>query len=195
MTCIEMVKDFCKLNGAVIDGVDNGPEVAVLRIRLMLEELAETVAALHENNVVEAADGLCDLLYVIYGAAVSYGIPLEDGFLEPLCKPVAEFDRWSVLAFTYTSSPQLHAVCTELPYDANGYIALEALARLVRTVCEAGAGWGFPMRELFAEVHRSNLTKTFAKNTTGGKYGAVKPKGPGYTPPDISGILEACIRA
>jgi predicted HAD superfamily Cof-like phosphohydrolase len=49
------------------------------------------------------------------------------------------------------------------------------------------------VRELFEEVHRSNLTKTFAKNTTGGKYGAIKPKGPGYKAPDIAGVLEMAV--
>ena len=53
------------------------------------------------------------------------------------------------------------------------------------------------MRELFEEVHRSNLTKTFApaQNTPGGKYGAVNPKGPGYRPPNIQGVLELVRKA
>jgi hypothetical protein len=37
------------------------------------------------------------------------------------------------------------------------------------------------------------MTKTFAPdaNRPGGKYGHVNPKGPGYTPPDIAGVLKA----
>ena len=56
MTCKEMVTEFHKLNGSVINGKNNGPEVAVLRTRLIIEEFAETYAALHENNVVEVLE-------------------------------------------------------------------------------------------------------------------------------------------
>jgi predicted HAD superfamily Cof-like phosphohydrolase len=50
-----------------------------------------------------------------------------------------------------------------------------------------------PVRELFEEVHRSNMTKRFdAKrpDKPGDKYGAVKPKGLGYKAPDIAGVLR-----
>ena len=98
-TCKQMVAEFHKLNGAVIDGCNNGPEVAVLRTRLILEEFAETYAALHENNVVEAADGLADLLYVVVGAAVTYGAKCDDVFDIPLGQPATSFERDDVLRF------------------------------------------------------------------------------------------------
>jgi predicted HAD superfamily Cof-like phosphohydrolase len=183
-----MVKEFHESNGAVINGSKNGPEVAVLRLRLILEEWAETLAALHENNVVEAADGLTDLLYVVYGSAVSYGVKCRDVFTDPLGRPAAEFERADILRFIRLMMPRLQRVVlaiTIVPDDCGA-----ALEDLATCVCDTGARtWGFPMQELFTEVHRSNMTKTFAKNTTGGKYGAVKPKGPDYEPPDIAGLL------
>jgi predicted HAD superfamily Cof-like phosphohydrolase len=189
-TCKEMVQEFHESNGAVINGSNNGPEVAVLRLRLILEEWAETLAALHENDVVEAADGLTDLLYVIYGTAVSYGVKCSDAFTDPLGRPAMEFERADVLRFVRLTLPRLQRgvlALTMVPDDCGA-----ALEDLATCVCDAGARiWGFPMQELFTEVHRSNMTKTFAKNTTGGKYGAVKPKGPGYEPPNIAGILAA----
>ena len=187
-TCKEMVTEFHKLNGAVIDRPDAGPEVAVLRVRLILEEFAETYAALHENNVVEVADGLTDLLYVVYGAAVSYGVSCQDQFTEPLGQPATVFDREEVLRFCRMTLSRVRRACTAVdcsPADRAG-----ALSDLAAEICTVGARmWGFPMRALFEEVHRSNMTKTFAPNHSGGKYGAVKPKGPGYQPPDIAGVL------
>lgn len=48
-----------------------------LRAELIHEELDEFTSALIADDLVEAADALGDLLYVIYGAAVSFGIDLE----------------------------------------------------------------------------------------------------------------------
>ena len=190
-TCKEMVTEFHHLNGSVIDAVDPGPEVAVVRTRLMIEEFAETYIALHQDDVIEAADGLADLLYVIYGTAVAYGVDCPDVFQEPRRAPVETFNRGNVLQFARAGVRVLARVCDVVattPAASSG-----ALTSLAIEVCAFGAACGFPMRELFEEVQASNMTKTFspATNTAGGKYGAgVNPKGPGYRPPDIAAVLE-----
>lgn len=51
-------------------------ETASLRLKLIEEELEELWLAVREGNVVEVADALGDLAYVVYGAAVSFGIDL-----------------------------------------------------------------------------------------------------------------------
>jgi hypothetical protein len=54
-------------------------EVQVLRLRLMMEELGELSCAMHEKDLIEVADGLIDLLYVVVGTAVEYGLgPILD---------------------------------------------------------------------------------------------------------------------
>ncbi len=53
-----------------------------LRIDLIEEELAELYTAQNNEDIVEIADALGDLLYVVYGAAVTYGIDLEPIFNE-----------------------------------------------------------------------------------------------------------------
>lgn len=54
-----------------------GTELAILRIRLIIEELKETVEAMVAGDIVEFADGLTDLDYVVTGMAVTYGLPLD----------------------------------------------------------------------------------------------------------------------
>jgi predicted HAD superfamily Cof-like phosphohydrolase len=191
-----MVTEFHRLNGAVINGKNNGLNVAVLRARLMMEELAETVIALHKNDVAEAADGLADLLYVIYGTAASYGVPCGDAFMEPKHTPVAMFSRAAVLSFVVTTLPRLWFACSLLE-EPTGEDLGPALRALAGEVCAFAAAWGLPMRELFEEVHRSNLTKTFAPAAIapGDKYGVINSKGPGYRPPDIVGVLNQARRA
>ncbi len=53
-----------------------------LRIKLIREELGEFEKVAKDKNLVKIADALADLLYVIYGTGVSYGIDLEPIFRE-----------------------------------------------------------------------------------------------------------------
>lgn len=80
-----MVREFHKEFGLLIN---NNPtiipdSVVQLRERLIKEELDELViAALSEPNLVDIADALADLLYVVLGTAVSFGIDIEPVFAE-----------------------------------------------------------------------------------------------------------------
>ena len=50
-------------------------KVKLARARLIIEEAAELVSAMHEGNDVKVADGIGDLIYVVLGTAVAYGMP------------------------------------------------------------------------------------------------------------------------
>jgi predicted HAD superfamily Cof-like phosphohydrolase len=75
------VAQFHRVLGVTV-GTTPGIRDAGLRAALIREEAAEAVAAIESGNLVEAIDGLCDLLYVVYGAAVSFGVDLEPFFDE-----------------------------------------------------------------------------------------------------------------
>ena len=53
-----------------------------LRINLIKEELKELQEAINENNLLEIADALTDILYVTYGAGHAFGIDLDKCFAE-----------------------------------------------------------------------------------------------------------------
>ena len=53
-----------------------------LRIGLIIEELDDLKNAIKENNILEVADALTDILYVTYGAGHSFGINLDKCFDE-----------------------------------------------------------------------------------------------------------------
>lgn len=52
------------------------------RMRLILEELSEYSKAVSNNNIVEIADALGDILFVVFGAAVEHGLPMDRIFSE-----------------------------------------------------------------------------------------------------------------
>jgi len=53
-----------------------------LRYDLIREELEELKVALENNDLLEVADALTDILYVTYGAGHAFGINLDDCFDE-----------------------------------------------------------------------------------------------------------------
>lgn len=48
-----------------------------LRQRLLREEYLEWIAASSERDMVEVADALADMIYIIVGTALEFGIPLD----------------------------------------------------------------------------------------------------------------------
>jgi len=53
-----------------------------LRMKLLAEEYTELVMAENNDDLIEIADALADIIYIACGTAVSYGIPLDDVFEE-----------------------------------------------------------------------------------------------------------------
>jgi predicted HAD superfamily Cof-like phosphohydrolase len=52
------------------------------RLHLILEEISELATGLHKGDKTEVADAIGDLLYVIYGTAVTYNLPADKIFWE-----------------------------------------------------------------------------------------------------------------
>ena len=75
----EQVKQFHKTFDYPINKIPTleTKEQQTLRINLIQEEFHELVHAVAEKNIVGIADALGDLLYVIYGAAVTFGIDMD----------------------------------------------------------------------------------------------------------------------
>jgi len=83
-TNFELVEDFMEAMGQEVNAVPTFPEEEIQRLRLDLieEELDELHYAIDNKNMVEIADALGDLLYVVYGAGHAFGIDLDECFKE-----------------------------------------------------------------------------------------------------------------
>lgn len=53
-----------------------------LRIALIEEEVGELKDAIEQRDMIEVADALADILYVVYGAGLAFGIDLDKCFRE-----------------------------------------------------------------------------------------------------------------
>lgn len=57
-------------------------KLKALRYELIREELEELRVAMENDDIVEVADALTDILYVTYGAGAAFGIDLNATFAE-----------------------------------------------------------------------------------------------------------------
>lgn len=187
-----LVTEFHEKIGAHIGkGIIIQPPVNVrlLRMRLMGEELGETIVAIHEQNMEQTADGLTDLLYVIVGTGISYGCPVTRDMFATW--PVARMNPHPEIVSYHIA--QMSARIAELFLGMEDKY-LSGVPRAVQAAATAvfNTGlrcFGYPMEKLFVEVHRSNMTKNgMNKFDKGGK-------GDAWQPPQIIPTIEQAWQA
>ena len=84
MTNFQKVKKFMETFGQEVKSRPSfsSDKINMLRYNLIKEELVEFKQALDNNDLLEVADALTDILYVTYGAGHAFGINLDDCFEE-----------------------------------------------------------------------------------------------------------------
>ena len=74
-TMYDMVGEFHDAFGMTRDcDMEETDGLLDFRHSLVMEELTETIEAYNKNDQIEIADGLCDILYVCFGATHHYGM-------------------------------------------------------------------------------------------------------------------------
>lgn len=184
------VREFHKVFGQHIADQPGFPpqHIRDLRRRLLLEELNEFCKAYNENDLIEMADGLADMCYVIAGTCVSYGICPEGEFVSPYEDVIGKLDVFINL--------KLDRVLTE---DFDRYEAQEKVCDLHRVRDELmtmmtdifgiALHLGIPINSVFTEVHRSNLSKVEDDGRPRYREDGKLLKGSNFSPPNIRAIL------
>ena len=95
MSNFNKVKTFMSTYGQDVNEKASFPEnkIVQLRIALIEEELNELKQAIKNNDIVEVADALTDILYVTYGAGHSFGINLDACFEEVQRSNMSKLDE------------------------------------------------------------------------------------------------------
>ena len=83
-TNFELVGDFMEAFGQDVQFEPTWPDFNTreLRIELIQEELEELSDAVADRDMIQIADALTDLLYVVYGAGHTFGLDLDECFQE-----------------------------------------------------------------------------------------------------------------
>ena len=84
MSNFNKVGTFMKTFGQEVKGKPSfsTDKINKLRIDLIKEELDELKEAMNNNDLLEVADALTDILYVTYGAGHAFGVDLDKCFDE-----------------------------------------------------------------------------------------------------------------
>ena len=80
----ELVGDFMEAFGLKVEVDPTWPDFNTreLRLELIQEELYELAQAVADRDMIQIADALTDLLYVVYGAGHTFGLDLDECFQE-----------------------------------------------------------------------------------------------------------------
>ncbi len=95
MTNFEKVGTFMKTFGQEVKEKSSlsSEKINKLRLDLIEEELEELKSAMKNNDLLEVADALTDILYVTYGAGHAFGIDLDKCFDEVQNSNMSKLDE------------------------------------------------------------------------------------------------------
>ena len=121
MSNFNKVKAFMNTYGQDVKEKASFPEDSIvqLRVDLIEEELNELKEAIKNNDIVEVADALTDILYVTYGAGHSFGVNLDKCFDEVQRSNMSKLgedgnpiynDSGKVMKGPYYSAPDLKKI-------------------------------------------------------------------------------------
>lgn len=155
------------------------PGLADLRQALLDEEVAELHEAAAAGDTVKIADALGDIMYVLGGTAVTYGLPFPVEFTSCSDGPPG-----SVPGIVITDCADFAARSLRDAVDACEPLAIgSAIGYFTRILDYIAVLDGIPLQAVVEAIHVSNMTKTNTPDE--GKL----VKGPGYRPPRIAEIL------
>jgi predicted HAD superfamily Cof-like phosphohydrolase len=169
-------------------------DLRALRHRILMEEWGEFCDA---ETVVDVADALADMAYLVCGTAISYGIdpPQHDLWLpDPLPVPPGppryDLDQW-----------ERESVLNSLENALDAYNRAEGSRLLTRVRASLrivlGQIWlgatiyRIPLQAVFDEVHASNMTKLGPDGKPIYREDGKVMKGPSFRQPDLAAVLRA----
>jgi predicted HAD superfamily Cof-like phosphohydrolase len=207
-----LVREFHKTFGLTVNEQPTVPSErdCALRVNLNMEETGELLESAviglsmecyikdgdEWRSIVGCADACADLIYVISGAALTYGVeiePQEDkiaafgfGTSEKLRRfPADKLSPMAKKAFSLNSAFAA-ATIREDPSEAKR--TLQDLLDFTHAVARA---CGIKIEPVFAEVQRSNMSKLWEDGTVHRRESDGKIlKPPTYSPADIDGVLK-----
>lgn len=184
----ELVTEFHEVNGVEIRTTPtvDVPE-ADLRIEMLKSEMAELFEAALTLNEVEIADALADIVYIIEGGALVFGLgPVE----------VVKYDHK-----TGEGSMALYLTHSFIIFEEAVRLLDVEYVRVLLSIMKSACYFlaekaGYPLDEIIEAVHKSNLTKLGEDGKPvyvleGPEKGKIT-KGPNYVKPtaDIEAILN-----
>lgn len=159
------VKEFMTLFSQTINTEPKMPTLKTLALRLSLinEEISELREALYADDLVEIADALTDILYVVYGAYATFGTEPDIG---PRGSPVGSVripNSSDSLYLLFTMQKAVQNIQDQFTSTAHTDQTLESASYYLDTLLDKVYSFAEKMKldinSCFEEVHNSNMSK------------------------------------
>lgn len=168
-----------------------------LRISLIQEELEEIKTAFEHRDMIELVDGLVDLLYVVNGMLLEFGLHnklMNEGYWDDIevTKSIVQETNNSSLASIVELEFGVNMLSHAVQHNLGLEVIFMYLFDLIQQIYSAVNDFSFSdvFDECHDEVHRSNLSKLDNEGKPlYNEFGKVI-KGPNYTPPNLEPIVN-----
>jgi predicted HAD superfamily Cof-like phosphohydrolase len=133
-----------------------------LRVALIAEEACETMLAIMTNDEVEFADGLGDLDYVIEGAAITFGIQINEETLTHTRNMIKTDNYVELIGHLVLGVRGLNEFLMPsdtYPEDLRIRYAQACLTNLKAIVWEIAERAELPLEQIIEVIHESNMSK------------------------------------
>jgi predicted HAD superfamily Cof-like phosphohydrolase len=158
-----------------------------LRISLIAEELEEYCTAYTANDRIEMADALADLLFVLAGAAVVYGVAPTETVISPY-EGLAPVEGMADAFADYLRDDYVTYLQAEHADDLDAIAA--AIVHMMVEIFGIARQSSIPINAVFAEVCRSNFSKLDEHGKPVLRADGKILKSNRYSPPDIAAVLD-----
>lgn len=176
----EAVAEFHRLCGLTV-GQRPGLPDRELRASLVAEETREVAEALEAAELVQVVAELCDLYYVVYGSAVTFGLVLA---APPGAEPAPTIGLPDHLAWAERLQRLGLSAAEEIQRAELSQVQV-ALEDLIAAIDACFAALGLQPALFFLAIHAANMAKAGGPRRADGKI--LKPAG--WQPADIAGLL------
>lgn len=189
----ELVADFHQAFGlpigkSTVSLTDN--KYRDLRITLLKEEYNEFIQAENEDDFIEIADALADMLYIIGGTLITYGLDYNYSppFNAPVGKPKFPPIDLRTMLVGMTTVAHRNYMKAEVTNDPK--VISSTLRILANTVFATALIYSIPLTAIFTEVHRSNMAKLGEDGKPIYREDGKVIKPANWQPPNIMSVLE-----
>lgn len=202
---LTLVKEFHTTYGQSVrhDPNMDVPEFAMRQV-LIDEEFDELMIARSQDDFVEVVDALADMIYVIYGAGLTFGVNLDDVMNHGVVAETADYDlslpspQESI--YSRRDYPTLESAwgwietAHQAVKDAHGNRDVkryaEALVVLIDAIYVLSYLLEVNLDHILEEVQASNMSKLDADGNPIYREDGKILKGPNFFAPDIAKVLR-----
>lgn len=180
----------------------NEPERA-LRVVLIKEEVEELSEAFEQKDFIEVIDALADIIYVVYGAALTHGLPIDDitgNSDHTSLSRTAKEKAQTLPAFPQFRAEPLQKYIPKIETQLNNFIiageenntdlAGQALGLIAEYCFITSWELGVDLDPILEEVQASNMSKLGEDGKPVLREDGKILKGPNFFVPNIEKILQ-----